>query len=229
MSSTVGISIDTTPPGNPAIVVNGGALTTATQPATVHISTADYITGANDVADMKIWGDVDIADNPDIQTFEGDSAWIPFAVNTDIALGSIPGRKRLYARLRDSLGNTTPAFGTYIDYNPALPVVTMIVPPLVAKVSLVAGHDEITFTWESSTDFVEYVVRSMPTSASPYFGGSPIGSAHGSVNVAGTGSFPGATPLQTTVKSADLVAASPGDGAKILKVFVKDSVGNWSP
>lgn len=223
------VSLDTSPPGNPALVINGGALFTATQPATVHLASSDYITGAADVADMKIWGDVDVTDNPSIQTFESDSAWLPFAVNTDVVLGITTGRKRLYARLRDSLGNTTPAFGAYIDYDPALPVVTVLVPPLNAKVSLVAGHDETTFSWESSTPFVEYLVRVMPTTASPYFGGSVIGSTNGSTNVAGTGTFPAATPIQTVIKSADLVAASPGDGPKILKVFVRDSGGRWSP
>jgi hypothetical protein len=34
--------------------------------------------------------------------------------------------------------------------------------------------------------------------------------------------------ISCTINGADLETASSGDGAKIVKVFVKDASGNWS-
>lgn len=230
MTNSFALSVDTSPPGNPVMVINGGVLSTAQVNASVNLSSA-WHAGANPVTvtDMKIWGDVDLAAEANIQAFEVDSAWQAYTSDHDITLSAVTGRKRLYSRLRDSLGNETPVFGSYIDYNPALPSVSMVVAPLVTKVSLVAGHDEVTFSWECNLAFVHYEVRVMPTSASPYYGGSPLVSVSGSVNVMGTGSFPATTPITTTIKAADLNAASPGDGPKIIKVFVLDALGHWSP
>lgn len=229
MTNSFTLSVDTTPPGSPQMFLNGGALFTASRDATVHLSSSDYLAGAADVTSMKIWGDVDLSDNPNVQDTEITSAWVAFAVDTDIVLTVPIARKRIYARLRDSLGNESPVFGAYIDYDPGFPLVTVIVAPLVTRVSTVTGHDQSVFSWEANVAFVEYQVRVMPSTASPYYGGSVIGSTHGSVNVAGTGTFPADTPTQTTIVGADLVAASPGDGPKIIKVFVKDASGRWSP
>lgn len=226
---SVSLSVDTTPPGEPRLVVNGGALFCSTTAATVHLSSSDYITGANDVVDMKIWGDVDLTADVSIQGFEDTSSWQPFAVNTDVVLNTGAGRKRLFARLRDSLGNVTPAFGAYIDYDPDYPTVTVVVAPMVESVSKVAGHDEATFSWECNVAFTDYAVRVLPTTASPYYSGSQIGTDYGSVNVSGSGSFPAETPIQTTIKGEDLAFASPNDGTKVIKVFVLDTAGRWSP
>jgi hypothetical protein len=86
-----------------------------------------------------------------------------------------------------------------------------------------------TFSWEANVAFSEYVVKVMPSTASPYFSGSPIRADFGSTNVAGSGSFPATTPITTVLKGADLNFASPGDGPKLIRVFVRDVAGRWSP
>jgi hypothetical protein len=222
MTNAFTLSVDTTPPGNPQMVLDGGVLFTASLDGTVHLT-------ASGAADMKIWGDVDLTANVNIQDFETNSTWIPFTADTDVTFSVPVGRKRIYARVRDDLGNLSPVFGAYIDYDPGYPLVTIVVPSLVSRVSEVSGHDTASFSWEANHPFTDYEVRVMPTTASPYYGGSAIGIAHGSVNVVGTGSFPATTPITTTVKGADLQAASPGDGPVIIKVFVKDASGRWSP
>jgi hypothetical protein len=221
---SVVLTVDTTPPANPALVINGGVLNTNGRPALVSITH-----GGGSPTQMKIWGDVEIGANPSIGGFEGDSSWIPYVQDTAITLSTGTARKRIYARLRDALGNVTAVFQSYIDYDPTTPIVTVVVEPLVDDVSLVSGHDEAAFTWESNVDFVEYQVRVVPTQATPHTGGSPIGSGNGSLNVAGVGSWDALTPVTTTIKTADLLLASPGDTAKIVKVYVKDALGVWSP
>lgn len=223
------MTVDTTPPANPTLVINGGATSTASLSAVASIASPDHLAGANDVTHMRIWGDVDLLADVSIQQFEEDSAWITIASTKAITLSAGTGRKRIYARLRDSVGNVSIVFGSYVDYDPLLPQVSMVVEPLVSKVSLMSGHDETVFSWDCNVAFVEYQVRSVPTSATPRTGGSPIASTNGSINVAASGSFAADTPIQTTVKTADLVVASPGDSAKIIKVFVRDSAGRWSP
>ena len=42
------------------------------------------------------------------------------------------------------------------------------------------------------------------------------------------GNYPAATNIQVTITGTDLETASPGDGAKIVKVFVKNEAGTWS-
>ena len=51
----------------------------------------------------------------------------------------------------------------------------------------------------------------------------------GSSNTSGSaGTYPAATNIQVTITGTDLETASPGDGAKIVKVFVKNEAGTWS-
>lgn len=219
---TVSVDIDTTPPGNPRMAVNGGVLFVASRSVSVGITG----TGATD---MKIWGDVDTDADTDIQSFEDLSTWLPYTEHTDVGVSASIGRKRLYARLRDAVGNPSPVFGTYVDYDPAYPQVSMVLDADVAVLSTIPGHDAATFSWDANVDFVEYVVKVMPTTASPYFGGSPVRSDFGSVNVAGSGSFLADTPITTVLKGADVNFASPGDGSKVIKVFIRDVAGRWSP
>lgn len=254
MGNSIPVHVDTHPPGTPILLINNGLLSTASSDVVVSVYTGDYesrprdvkvkvvvrlqanttppieeTVGPEAVIEMRVWGDVDPTFDARIAAFEVDSDWMTVNSNLDVRLSSGAGRKRIYARLRDGVGNTSPVFGSAIEYDPDLPQVSVVVEPLATRVSMEPGHDEVSFSWECNTDFVEYKVRVMPTTASPYFGGSDIADTNGSVNVAGTGTFAAATPITSLIKTGDLIEASGGDSRKVIKVFVKDALGRWSP
>lgn len=229
MGSYFELVLDTSPPANPDLLLQGGAGTTGTRIIQVDLSTADYQGGASDVAQMKLWGDVDPVADALVQPLEADSAWQTFSRLYAVTLSAGDGRKVLRARLRDDVRNETLEFNDFIDYSSVIPVVDITTGVDRSRISKKAGFDQAIFSWQASEGFTEYQVRVVPSIASPHQAGVPIATAGGSVNTSGAGSFPALTPIATTIRGADLEAASPGDTAKIVKVFVKDTSGLWSP
>lgn len=226
--SSVFLTLDTSPPANLTVSINGGETLTGDRSVTLTIGSTDFDAGHADAVEMKVWGDLDpiIAED---QILEADSIWQPFATTHNVALENSTGRKRVYVRARDDVGNETEAATDFIDLDldNATVVITDGVPQ--AKISRVTGFNLAPFTWESTKSFTDYQVRVVPASTSPVTSGTALGSFHGSENVSGTGSFPATTPIETTVNASDLIVASPGNTAKIIKVFVKDAVsGDWS-
>ena len=100
--------------------------------------------------------------------------------------------------------------------------------PSVSTLKDVPGCGSLSFRWAAKYPFVEYAVCVVPAGVSGHDTSVPVGSAHGSVNIAGTGSFAANSPMETTLTAADLQAADDVDGAKIVKVFVKTADGLWS-
>lgn len=219
--------LDTRPPGNPTLLLNGGAALTGSRDVTLTIGTSDFEAGARDVAMMKLWGDVDPTIDPDVQPSEGASAWQAFQVEYTVRLAMNSGRKTVYARLRDDVFNTTLPFSDFIDLDVAIPVVTVTTAVDRGRISKIPPADTAIFTWESNLTFDRYEVRVVPTTGSPQSAGVVIPTAGGSIATSGSGAFNATTPITTTIKGADLEAASPGDTTKIVKVFVR-SVGRWS-
>lgn len=224
------LELDTRAPANPVLLINGGAAVTGTPEVAVQLDSADYLGGAADVVEMKIWGDVDPTTDATIQTLEADSDWRAFDGELNVRLTAGDGRKHLYAKLRDDVLNVTLAFTDFIDLNSTAPIVEVTTAVDEGKISKVVGANTATFGWESSRAFDRYEVRVVPSIGSPSVAGVLIPSTAGSVNVSGTGSFPADTPITTQVKGTDLQTASPGDTEKIIKVFVRDaSTAVWSP
>lgn len=224
MSAHFTVVLDTAPPASPVLLVNGGADRTGDRVVMVALATPSL-----DVAEMKIWGDIDPTANPLFQATEGASDWTLWSPEVAIRLSAGTGRKYLYARLKDDVCNETPAFTDWIDYDADAPVVAITNPPDRTRISATAPCDTTTFSWECGHDFTDYMVRVVPSIGSPREAGVLVGTTHGSTGTAGTGSFPASTPRTTTVRGADLLAASPGDGSKVVKVFCKDTAGVWSP
>lgn len=229
MTSYLHIILDTAAPANPAILLNEGAPVTGAQVVQVTLSTDDYEGGQEDVAQMKIWGDVDPTADPLVQPTEGASSWQTFLTSYAVKLAAGDGRKYVRARLRDDVRNETLEFSDFIDLASGVPVVDITTGVDRSRISKISPFHQATFIWESSLPFTEYRVRVVPNAGSPYQAGAPIGSAGGSLNVGGTGSFAADTPITTTIRGADLEVASPGDTTKIVKVFVKGEDGLWSP
>lgn len=228
MSATFNLTLDTQAPANPSLLINGGAAATGEQICWITLASTDYLTGARDLAMMKVWGDVDLLADPSFTPMEADAAWVPFEEQVPVMLSAGTGRKYLYARLRDDVGNISLTFSDFIDYDTTVPVVTITTAVDRSRISKVSPYDAATFTWEASVPILAYQVRVVPSTGSPYQAGVPLGVVNGSVNTDGSGSIEANTPTITTIKGADLETASPGNTTKVIKVFVQNLTGVWS-
>lgn len=104
------------------------------------------------------------------------------------------------------------------DVIPPTPNIT--VNPNRTKISRVAGVDASTFTWQPDEALQEYQIRI-------------VSNASDTIDIAGAliesgGSVSAAQDVVTEITDDELVAASPADGPKIIKVFGRDLAGNWS-
>lgn len=220
------LTLDTQGPAGVTASINSGAAYAAVQDVTLAIGTSD---GSTTGYQMKIWGSVDTANNASIQATEGASAWIAYSATQAVRLSAGDGVKTLNVRLRDDVQNESAPASDTITLDTSAPVPTITVAATPAKISKIAGKDTSTLEWSVDAVFEEYEVRVVPSTGSTRAAGTVLGTANGSTNVAGAaGGYPASTAIVTSIKGADLEAASAGDGAKIIKVFVRDAGGNWS-
>ena len=213
-------------PASPQIIIAGGAAYTAAQLVTCALSTAD---GDTTGYQMKIWGNVDIANDANVQASEGASVWISFAASKQVKLSSGDGVKTLYLKIRDSVLNESAQANDTIGLDTAVPVTSVSIGPDVTKVSKIATKRTCSFSFQCDSIFDEYKVKVVPATNSIESAGTVIGTTNGSTNMAGiAGNYPANTNINCTIDGADLEAASSGDGTKIVKVFTKDQSGQWS-
>lgn len=228
---TFTLILDTKPPAAPALLIEGGVAVTGRRTVTVALSSADYLAGSRDVVEMKLWGDVEPGADPLVTTIEGTAIWQAYQPIYTLRLSDGAGRKTIYARLKDDVCNATVVFSDFIDLNLTVPVVTVVTPINQSRISKIAPCDAAVFSWESSLAFDRYEVRAVPTAGSPQGAGVIIPTTAGSVHVAGDGqTWPAEQALTTTIRGTDLATATPGDGIKIIKIFVrKAGTQVWSP
>jgi hypothetical protein len=224
MANYFNLTLDTTAPSNPTIAIEGGA-TFATQVlVNCTISTSD---GDTTGYQMMIWGDVDPSYNVNIQSTEGGSSWIAFAVTQQIKLSTGDGIKTVYIRVRDDVYNASGQASDTIQLNTTIPTVNCTAVD-VSKISKVSGKNVASFSFTSDIDFVEYKVKVVSATNATEGIGTVIPTTNGSTNMASTGTFSANSAIVCTIHGEDLELASSGDGVKIIKVFVKDAAGNWS-
>lgn len=232
MPNYFNLTLDTTGPSNPTITLEGGA----------QYATADLITAAISTSDvsqtgyqMKIWGDLDLAwaktngivGSGATGVTENDALWITYVTSKQLQLASGDGNKTVYLKIRDDVYNVSAQASDSITLDTTRPIVT-ITGPDVTKVSKISGKDVCSFSFVSDSDFVEYKVKVVTSTGAAHDTGVQIPTTGGSTNMSGSGSFTKSTVTDCTINGTDLETASAGDGTKIIKVFVKDSAGNWS-
>lgn len=224
MPNYFNLTLDTTGPANPSISIESGAQYATQQLVSCGIGTSD---GDTTGYQMKIWGDVDTSYDADVQATEVESNWITFQSSKQVKLATGDGSKTIYARIRDDVHNESGQASDNINLDTTRPVIT-ISGPDVSKISKVAGKDASAFSFQVNSAFVEYKVKVVSSTGAAHDTGVLIPTTAGSTNMSATGSFAADTPIECTIKGADLETASAGDGVKIIKVFAKDDAGNWS-
>jgi hypothetical protein len=225
MANYFSISLDTTGVSSPTISLEGGAAYATAQLITATIGCGD---GDTTGYQMKLWGDVDTSNNANIQATEGASAWITYSTSQQVKLSSTDGSKTIYLKIRDDVYNESSQTSDAITLDMSLPVVS-ITGPDVTKISKQTGKNTASFSFQCDTVFDEYKVKYVAASGAANTTGTQIPTTAGSTNMSGTaGNYPASTAINCTITGTDLETASSGDGAKIIKVFVKDAAGNWS-
>lgn len=231
MANFFTLTLDTTGPSNPSIRLDNNAQFASNVLVTATIGTGDT-NRAN--YQMKLWGDIDlewaktngIVGASATTVSENTASWITFATSKQLKLSGADGAKSVSLQIRDDVYNTSAVVSDSITLDTTRPIVT-ITGPDVNKISKQSGKNLAAFSFTVDTSFVEYKVK-VAASGADHSTGTQIGTANGSTNMSGTGDYEKSAVINCTINGADLEAASAGDGAKSIKVFVKDEAGNWS-
>ena len=225
MTNFIYITLDTTAPANPSIKVAGDAIYTTTQTVTLTVGTGDAITTNYQ---MKIWGDVDLAYSTSIKNTEALSTWVPYSTNPQVKLSDGDGTKTVNVKIRDDVHNASSNASDSIILDMKIPTVTATSAD-VSKISKIAGKDIFSFSFSSDKDIVEYKVKLVGVTNATQDTGTAIPITNGSVNTGAVISVPQSQVVTVTINAKDLeLAGATTDGQKVVKIFVKDVLGNWS-
>jgi hypothetical protein len=223
MSANFTLTLDTTGPASVGGKINGDATYTTTRAVTLAPTTTDADTTGYQI---KIWGDVDLAADSNIQDTEAHSTWITLTASMAVTLATGDGSKTLTWRLRDDVFNESATATDSITLDTTVPVVTLDSGPTPAKISKIATKRTSTVTWHADSHIQAYKVKVVPSGSSINTAGTQIPTTGGSTNVSG-GAVAAATTVTTTIDGADLQTAG-AEGDNIVKIFVQDDAGNWS-
>lgn len=217
MASYFNLTLDTLAPQGLTIKLNNGSQYTTSKAVQLAINVTDE---SADGYQMKVWGIDGIAK-------ESDAVWETLANVKDITLSTGDGLKTVYVKVRDDVYNETAVTSTSITLDTSVPAVTIIGPD-VSRISKTSPKDVATLSFTSDVAFTEYKIKVVPSKSSLHDAGTLIGTANGSTNMSATGTFKASTAISCKIYGKDLELASSGDGEKIIKVFVKNTVGTWS-
>lgn len=217
MASYFNLTLDTLAPQGLTIKLNNGSQYTTSKAVQLAINVTDE---SADGYQMKVWGIDGIAK-------ESDAVWETLTNVKDITLPTGDGLKTVYVKVRDDVYNETAVTSTSITLDTSVPAVTIIGPD-VSRISKTSPKDVATFSFTSDVAFTEYKIKVVPSKSSLHDAGTLIGAANGSTNMSATGTFKASTAISCKIYGKDLELASSGDGEKIIKVFVKNTVGTWS-
>lgn len=216
MASYFSLTLDTTAP-------TSGSISLPARSNSVNVSATLSATGATY---MKIYGDI-CAQAGGSAISESDASWVSYSTSASLILTAANTTKTVYVKFMDDVGNVSSAASASVVLDTTAPVVT-ITGPDVSKISKVSGYNVSEFSFSADEAFDEWTVRVVPSTDSIHTAGTQIPTTGGSTNMSGTTTTSASTAITCTIYGADLETASSGDGAKIIKVFVKDADGNWS-
>lgn len=233
MASYLNVTLDTICPAGVSVLINGDENKTTSTAAILTIECSD-----SDLTDyqMKIWG---TADAPD----EADAVWETYQETKNITLQSGDGVKTVYVKVRDDVWNESATASDTVSLFEKLPsIIGLSVNK--SKLSLVEGQNLTSgdFSIDENIDAVRVmIVQNVNDSydaatniAIPMTNGSKITFDDGELVCTGgvliAEQYVGAEKgLGFELHAKDISSVAPGDGVKIVKVFVRSAeTGNWS-
>lgn len=217
MAAYFTLTLDTTAPSS-------GSISLPSYANTVSVTATLSATGATY---MKIYGDIAASSGSSTAISESDASWVAYAASASLYLTTGDGTKTVYAKFKDDVGNVSSAVSDTCVLDTSAPTVT-IVGPDVATISKVSGYNVSQFSFSADDAFVEWTVRVVPSTSSDHTAGTEIPSTGGSTNMHGSTTTAASTAVSCKIYGADLETAAGSDGAHVIKVFVKDTNGNWS-
>ena len=228
MAGYFNLTLDTTAPSGVTVKINGDEEKTNSSAVMLTITCSDADTSGYQ---MKIWG------TSDAQS-EDSAEWETFANEKSATLPAGDGIKTVYVKVRDDVWNESAAVSDTIKIYTNVPVVT-INGPDIAKISKVSGKDVSVITFNAGMSdisaFKVMVVENINAAHDaatnkriPVAGGSKYSKDSGFFTddetylEASDGYMIMQDNITVTLYGTDLESASPGDGVKIVKVFVRD-------
>ena len=226
MATNFTLTLDTTAPSITSFILNDGNPTN-NPVVTANITATDAL---STISKMLIWGDIDTTDsrNTGIGTDEASATWIDYEAAKTIVLLTGDGSKSISIKLRDAVLNANAtATTTSITLDTAAPIPNILSGPTPDIISKISSADTSEFSYNSNKAYTEYAIKVVPLTTSDHNAGAVIGGK------TGTGTFSADTTVNDIITGSDLEAACTaaglsGDGLKYVKVFVKDTAGNWS-
>ena len=217
MASYFNLTLDTLAPQGLTIKLNNGSQYTTNKTVQLAVNVTDE---SAEGYQMKVWGINGVAK-------ESDAVWETLANIKNVTLSTGDGLKTVYVKVRDDVYNETVAASATITLDTSVPAVTIIGPD-VSRISKTSPKDVATFSFTSDVAFTEYKIKVVPSKSSLHDAGTLIGTANGSTNMSATGTFQASSAISSKIYGKDLEIASSGELEKIIKVFVKNTVGTWS-
>lgn len=235
MANYVNLILDTIGPAGVSVKINGDEERTTSTSAELAITCSD-----SDRTDyqMKIWG---TATAPT----EADAVWETFQESKNITLPTYDGIKTVYVKVRDDVWNESVTASDTITLYTKLPDVNFRM--VDGKVSLVKGKNSAggNFGFDENIDAAKIMIVRDINARHDDATNISIPATNGSFMFKDddsllTKEFEGYMEFEDIlcdcaymnfciIQAADIAAASPGDGVKLLKVFVRSAAsGQWS-
>lgn len=249
-NSFFNLYLDLIGPASPTISLESGATYATQELITASVSTSDGVTTNYQ---MKIWGDLDLAwakSNGIVSagataTDKASALLISYTPSKQLQLKALSGsaaeNRTISVIIYDDVLNQSSEVSDSILLDTSIPTVS-ITGPDKTRISEQSGKNVSSFSFQVDQDFVEYVIKVVgatgadnttgtiiPISSSPIVGErSSISTDATATEMHHVGTFTANQVINVKINGTDLKTASPGDGSKIIKVFVKDSTNHWS-
>lgn len=236
MSNYIQLTLDTTAPGGVSVKINNGEEKTDSTAVRLAIACTDAdLTGYQ----MKIWG-IDGAET------EASATWESFSATKDVTLSTGDGIKTVYIKVRDDVWNESAAASATIGFYTSVPTVEVINTD-ITKLSLVKATAVFCLAFSENIDAVKIMIVddvnasyddasniAIPATKqdsaimlyTPGIGDEFLQTDHMEFTDITVNSD---DELTINLNAADILSASPGDGVKTLKAFVRSALsGYWS-
>ncbi len=196
--------------------IAGGQTTTRSREVNLTVSSYDFVSGANNVTDLKVWCDLQSESNRFIAPLEADADWFRFAPSIPIVLSAGAGTKTITVQVRNAAMLTTDEIErsiTLLDGDPHVSIMWMSDRRTIR--SSVVGR-MFSAAWSCSHDFDGFEVWTVNSLSSER--------GDGTLLIAGGAGAAGEVKL-TEVDQNDFLALN-GAGVRMGKVFVSVG-GSW--